>query len=408
MAQEYHGRLIEGRYLLIGTIGEGGMADVYMALDQRLQRVVAVKLLKPGYAANPDMRERFVQEGRVIARLTHPHIVALYDTGYDTGDCYHVIEYLPRGSARELLNSRRFEPDAVIEIGIAIGRGLAAAHRRQLVHRDVKPANILFTQDGMPKLADFGIARRIDQSGRTLTGVILGTPDYVAPEVINGRPATAASDIYGLGVTLYTLATGQPPFSGDDDTVLIKHLSEIPKPPSVLMPDIPPQLDALILRALAKDPTNRYPSADAFADALLALKAPQPLLRSCLLLHTFVLIVLAIMLVLALVQLNRSVVLRVNPAAGAAGVQVQPAKRSAAPCPDEPDPPRAVSGGTLYCVATETLLLRIDRVSSACLIPGDYLERRRRMSRYDAGRTALSRARDPCAAGAARNLYRRR
>jgi serine/threonine protein kinase len=274
MGLVYHnGMLLDRRYELVRHIDSGGMADVFEAWDQRMQRTVAVKVLQPAYAADADFCERFLQEAYAIGELPHRHIVAIHDYGCEGTHHYMVMEYLPGGNASQVLARAGPLPvERAIAIGAQIADGLSAAHQRGIVHRDVKPANILFTGDDCPKLADFGIARRMHSSGKTTPGTFFGTPEYIAPEIIRHQPASPAADVYSLGATLYELLTGTPPFSSETtEALLLQHLSTKPRPPSELVSNIPEALDAIICRTLEKDPAARYPDAAAFAEALRSL-----------------------------------------------------------------------------------------------------------------------------------------
>jgi serine/threonine-protein kinase len=264
------GRLLGGRYELMERIGRGGMGVVYRAIDRRLERAVAVKLLGDQVADDPEAMRRLEREARIAASFASPHIVALFDLGSEDGRPYLVLEHVPGGTLAEWVAGRTpLATATVVEYGRQIADGLAAAHARGLIHRDVTLRNVLVAADGTLKLTDFGITK--EAGGTTLTGggLTVGTPISMAPEQVEGRPVAPATDSYGLGVVLYELATGRPPFTGDTDlAVALQHLQATPQPPRELNPALPAWLEAVILRALAKDPADRYPDGAALGAAL--------------------------------------------------------------------------------------------------------------------------------------------
>jgi eukaryotic-like serine/threonine-protein kinase len=269
------GEVIAQRYELEELVGSGGMSSVFRARDRLLERNVALKILHAHYADDDDTIERFRREARAVAQLSHPNIVTVIDRGEEGGRQFIVFEYVDGLTLKEVVAERGPLPvrDAV-ELAIGVARGLAFAHAHGLVHRDVKPQNVLLNGDGKPKVTDFGIARSLDVQGVTQTGTVMGTSQYIAPEQASGQPVDALSDVYSLGAVLYELLTGDPPFDGENFVaVALKHVHE--QPPSVLdrRPDVPPRLAAAVDRALAKRPADRFPTMDAFAAELEAVLA---------------------------------------------------------------------------------------------------------------------------------------
>jgi beta-lactam-binding protein with PASTA domain/predicted Ser/Thr protein kinase len=264
------GALFDGRYRILRRIGSGGMADVYLAEDQELGRKVAIKILNDRHAGDEQFVERFRREAKNAASLSHANIVSIYDRGEAEGTYYIAMEHIDGRSLKELIVSRGPAPVPVaIEYARSILQALRFAHKRGIVHRDIKPHNVLDDGDGRVKVTDFGIARA-GASQMTEAGSIVGTAQYLSPEQARGAPVDARSDLYSLGIVLYELLTGKVPFSGDSPVeIAMKHLSAHPEPPSAHRPDIPRDLDLVVLRALAKDPGERYQSADEM-DADLA------------------------------------------------------------------------------------------------------------------------------------------
>lgn len=258
------GSLIAGRYRLDSRIGEGGLATVYKGLDITLERAVAVKILRPDMADNADALMRFRREAHAAAKLNHPNIVQLFDTGVD-GDVYYIVmEYLPEPDLKRII--REYAPlplRKVLEVSIQAARALAYAHKQGLVHRDVKPHNILFTDDGRVKLSDFGIAAAAGEHGLTEDGQVLGSAYYISPEQAQGGPATAQSDIYSLGVVMFECVTGRVPFTGSTAAeIAAKHVRERPPALRGLNPAITPSAEFVINKAMARETTRRYRSAD--------------------------------------------------------------------------------------------------------------------------------------------------
>ena len=264
------GRLINGRYRLIAPLGEGGMATIWRAVDEQLDREVAVKLLREQFGSDAGFAARFRQEARAAGSLSHPNIVPVYDYGTDTDGTQFIVMQLVEGdNLATLLRERgHLETDDAVRIALGVASALEAAHRRGLVHRDVKPGNILLTDDGDVKVTDFGIARAVSEASMTVTGTTLGSVHYFSPEQARGDEVTGASDVYALGIVLYEMLTGRRPFEGDSAAgVALKRLNEDPPPPSTYRP-VPSSLSAIVMRALQREPADRFPDAGSFAEAL--------------------------------------------------------------------------------------------------------------------------------------------
>jgi eukaryotic-like serine/threonine-protein kinase len=262
--------LFDGRYKILRKLGAGGMANVYLAEDQELGRRVAIKILNERHANDDQFVERFRREAKNAAGLSHPNIVSIFDRGEAEGTYYIAMEYLDGRSLKELITTRGPAPiNVAIDYARQILAALRVAHRQGLVHRDIKPHNVLVDGEGRVKVTDFGIARA-GPSQMTEEGSIIGTAQYLSPEQAQGAPVTPASDLYSVGIVLYELLTGEVPFAGETPVELaMKHLSKVPEPPSQLRPEVPRDLDFVIMRALAKAPADRYQSADEM-DADLA------------------------------------------------------------------------------------------------------------------------------------------
>ncbi|MFE7953991.1 Stk1 family PASTA domain-containing Ser/Thr kinase [Streptomyces sp. NPDC057413] len=277
-------RRLGGRYELGQVLGRGGMAEVYLAQDTRLGRTVAVKTLRADLARDPSFQARFRREAQSAASLNHPAIVAVYDTGEDYIDGvsipYIVMEYVDGSTLRELLHSgRKLLPERAMEMTVGILQGLEYAHRNGIVHRDIKPANVMLTRTGQVKVMDFGIARAMGDSGMTMTqtAAVIGTAQYLSPEQAKGEQVDARSDLYSTGCLLYELLTVRPPFVGDSPVaVAYQHVREEPQAPSVFDPEITPEMDAIVLKALVKDPNYRYQSADEMRADIEACLDGQP------------------------------------------------------------------------------------------------------------------------------------
>src|ERR671937_138901 len=264
------GTVFDGRYRIVRKLGAGGMADVYLAEDQELGRRVAIKILNDRHAADDQFVERFRREAKNAAGLSHPNIVSIYDRGTAEGTYYIAMEYLDGRSLKEMIVGRGPAPvKTAIDYARQILAAVGFAHRNGIVHRDIKPHNVLVSPEGRLKVTDFGIARS-GASQMTEVGSIIGTAQYLSPEQARGSPVDQTSDLYSVGVVLYEMLTGQVPFTGDTPlAIAMKHLSEVPKPPSELRPEVPHDLDLVVLRALAKDPEDRYQTAEEM-DADLA------------------------------------------------------------------------------------------------------------------------------------------
>jgi predicted Ser/Thr protein kinase len=260
------GDLIAGRYELLELIGSGGMSSVWKAHDRLLDRVVAIKVLHEQFTADEEYVERFRREARSVAQLSHPNIVTVIDRGEDEGRQFIVFECVEGENLKQLVErTGRLPVRDALEMAIQMGRALAFAHARGLVHRDVKPQNVLLNEDGQAKMTDFGIARSVDVHGVTITGTVLGTSEYIAPEQARGQRVDPLTDVYSLGVVLYELLTGSVPFQGENFVAIaLRHVNE--PPPSVLdrRPDAPPRVAMAVERAMAKRPEDRFHSMDEF------------------------------------------------------------------------------------------------------------------------------------------------
>ena len=269
------GETIAERYEVEELVGHGGMSSVYKARDTLLERHVALKILHEQYSTDEDFVERFKREARSVAQLQHPNIVTVIDRGDEEGRQYIVFEYIDGENLKEhVVRKGRLDVREALEIALEVARGLAFAHEQGLIHRDVKPQNILLNGDGHAKVTDFGIARTIDVDGMTQTGTVLGTSNYIAPEQASGQRVDAHSDVYALGAVLYELLTGQLPFPGESFVVVaMKHMHE--PAPNVLdaRGDVPLRVAAAVDRALEKDPDQRFPTMDAFGAELEACLA---------------------------------------------------------------------------------------------------------------------------------------
>ena len=271
------GRVFNNRYQITERIGIGGMAEVYRAQDNVLGRLVAVKVMLPQYAADPNFTKRFKQEAAAAANLQSPYIVNVYDWGQDDGTYYIVMEFVRGSDLKTAINERgAINQRKVAEIGSQVCQALSVAHNLDIIHRDIKPQNIMVQPDGNVKVMDFGIARA-KNSVMTQTSSVLGTAHYISPEQAQGKELTAASDIYSLGIVLYEAATGKLPFDGPDAvSVAMKQVNDLPAPPREINPDIDPALEAIIMRAMAKNPAERFATAQDMRYALNDYLAGRP------------------------------------------------------------------------------------------------------------------------------------
>lgn len=266
-----------GAYRILEKIGQGGMGIVYKGIHVQLEQEVAIKVLSTVSAADPSMRERFIQEAKLQARLTHPHVINILNYLEDGEDIFLVMEYVQGDTLEKRLTTvGSMAPHEAVSICQSVLSALDFMHAKGVIHRDIKPGNIMFTDTGLVKVTDFGIAKVAGEQGQTKTGMLIGTLGYISPEQIQGKAASVTSDLYALGITLYRMVTGKLPFDGDSEyTIMQKHIETVPEPPWIINSHIPQALGRVILRALEKAPEHRYQSAHAFAEALTGL-APQP------------------------------------------------------------------------------------------------------------------------------------
>ena len=271
-------QIVNRRYRVERRIGEGGTAEVYLGFDIVLNRRVAIKTLRPQFAANRAFRLRFEREAQQAARFSHPNIISIFDVGEDGGLPFIMMEFIDGQTLKEIIETEGpFHPDDVAILIEQVAAGLDYAHQHGLVHRDVKPQNILVDRHGLAKVVDFGIAKGLTDKSLTETGSSLGTVHYISPEQASGLMATPESDIYSLGVIAYEMLTGQLPFESDSSVgVAMRHLNDQPIDPAEINPNVPPEAADVVLQALSKNPTRRYPTAGAFARALSDWRLYQP------------------------------------------------------------------------------------------------------------------------------------
>ena len=269
-----------GRYNIIGELGQGAMGTVYKAVDPLIDRVVAIKTINLSLALDEkdEYESRFYQEAKAAGRLSHPNIVTIYDVGKTDDIAYIAMEFLQGRELRNVLNDgKRMSVEQVINIVAQVAQGLAYAHEHGIVHRDVKPSNIMIVRDGHVKITDFGIARMASAAVRTQTGMVLGSPKYMSPEQVVGKLTDQRSDIFSLGVMLYEMLTGQAPFAGENiNAIMYQTLNSVPPPPSTLSPAVPEMLNFIVAKALAKKLEHRYQDAKEFASDLYACRERLP------------------------------------------------------------------------------------------------------------------------------------
>ncbi len=272
-------RIYSGRYELTHLIARGGMAQVYRAMDRQLERPVALKVLFPELSIDRTFVERFRREAQAAANLSHPNIVPVFDWGEDDGSYFIVMEYVEgRPLSAVLRDPEPIPPRQIATIGAGVAAALAFAHRHGVIHRDVKPGNVLITPDGDVKVTDFGIARAVNtEESLTQTGAVMGTAAYFSPEQAEGKGVDSRSDIYSLGVVLYEMSVGRPPFTGDSPVaVASKHVRDMPVLPRQANPSVPPALEAVVMKAMAKNPDDRYSSAEELRADLLRFADGRP------------------------------------------------------------------------------------------------------------------------------------
>jgi eukaryotic-like serine/threonine-protein kinase len=269
-----------GRYEIVGELGQGAMGVVYKATDPLIDRIVAIKTITLSLAQEEreEYEARFYQEAKAAGRLSHPNIVTIFDVGRSGDIAYIAMEFLQGRELRDILNDEKLLPvDQVLDIVAQVALGLAYAHEHGIIHRDVKPSNIMVLRDGHAKITDFGIARMASASVRTQTGMVLGSPKYMSPEQVMGKLTDQRSDIFSLGVMLYEMLTGQPPFTGENvNAIMYQTLNAIPPSPSSINPAVPDMLNFIVAKALAKDLENRYQNARDLANDLRACRGTVP------------------------------------------------------------------------------------------------------------------------------------
>lgn len=277
------GQTLDGRYRVVSRIARGGMGTVYLALDARLERTVALKVMHPSLAEDQDFVRRFIGEAKAAARLSHPNVVGVYDQGQDSGYLFLAMEYVPGRTLRDVLGDQgRLDPAAALAVLEPVAAALGAAHRAGLVHRDVKPENVLIAEDGRVKVTDFGLARAFASSSQTnqqtkTSGLLIGTVAYLAPEQVERGAADPRSDVYAAGVMLYELLTGRPPFTGESAlAVAYQHVNSVVPAPSTAAGDVPPTVDALVAEATDRDPERRPADGSRLLGAVQQVQRGMP------------------------------------------------------------------------------------------------------------------------------------
>jgi eukaryotic-like serine/threonine-protein kinase len=269
-----------GRYEIVGELGQGAMGVVYKATDPLIDRIVAIKTITLSLAQEEreEYEGRFYQEAKAAGRLSHPNIVTIYDVGRSGDIAYIAMEFLQGRELRDILNDDKLLPvDQVLDIAAQVASGLSYAHEHDIIHRDIKPSNIMVGRDGHVKITDFGIARMASAGVRTQTGMVLGSPKYMSPEQVMGKLSDQRSDVFSLGVVLYEMLTGQPPFIGENvNAIMYQTLNAIPQPPKSLNAAVPEMLNFIVAKALAKDLENRYQNARDLAHDLRACRGTVP------------------------------------------------------------------------------------------------------------------------------------
>lgn len=261
------GKMLGNRYEILEKLGGGGMAIVYKGRDTFLNRFVTIKVLRPEFTSDEDFIKRFRREAQAVARLSHPNIVNIHDVGQEDGIHYLVMEYIQGDNLKAIIRKNgQLAPEHAVRFAVQICEALEHAHENHIVHRDVKPHNILVTDDGRAKLTDFGIAMEATSGTITRTDTIMGSVHYLSPEQARGETATAKSDIYAVGILLYEMLTGKQPYSGDSPiAVALKHIQETPQPVDEVNDSVPAELAAVVMRAMEKKPEDRFKSAAELA-----------------------------------------------------------------------------------------------------------------------------------------------
>jgi serine/threonine-protein kinase len=271
------GDILVGRYEVDSLLGRGGMSSVFSGWDRTLGREVAIKVLAAELAEDRVFVERFDREARAAASLSHRNVVAVFDSGVDGGARFIVMEHVSGETLAARMREGPMPVEQAVEIALGVARALGAAHARGIVHRDVKPGNVMLSDNGQVKVLDFGIARALAATSLTRASTVIGTAGYLSPEQAEGAAVDARSDLYGLGCVLYEMLAGRPPFVADSVAALVhQHISRAPDPPSRSRPEVSPALDGAVLRCLAKDPRERYADADALCAALIGAPAHRP------------------------------------------------------------------------------------------------------------------------------------